>query len=283
MPGPNAADLRFLSRRMRSYGTRVSPATSESPQTVNSGPGDRAFSNFSLRTIAGMAAVFLGAIYAYGAVIKAGELHGAGLGVGNTLPLVPLEQILVLGIDQLLPIAAAVLGVVLVSMAFLDRPSNDGGGTADPGDAPNRRLVVGLRICTGAVWVFLLFAAAWTTWFLIAEITAVTWYARAEHSTRRSYAVFATAAVILFFAATAYFNPAPPPSVRLEESDGSIIQGDLIATTGSTWYVGEGDNRWTAVQSDDVEHSRVTGSSRKQQESVYHAVTGHRLFNLGPG
>jgi hypothetical protein len=239
----------------------------------------------SLRGIAGTAAIILGALYAYGAVIKAGELHDAGQVVGDTLPLVPLEQILVLGINRILPVCVAILAVLLVAMAFLDRdtPSvdeNDDEGEVREGSG--RHLVFALRVFTYLIWAWLFLAASWTTWLLIAELTAVGWYASVEHSTGRTYAIFASMALVVFFAVSAYFDPAPLPEVRLTKRNGEVVKGDLIATTGSTWYVAVGDKHWTAVQAREADGVRVSSVKKPQKESLYHAITGHRLFGLGP-
>jgi hypothetical protein len=261
------------------------PASIEGSATEQQPKNKRLFDDLSLKAIAGTAAVFLGAIYAYGAIIKAGQLHGAGLVVSDTLPLVPLEQILVLGINQLLPVGVATLAIFLVAMAFLDRNEPLFGRDEDDDELSEKgraRLVWSVRAFTGAVWIWLFVAASWTSWLLLAELTVVGWYARAEHSTRRSYAIFASMAVIVFFACSAYFDPSPLPDVRLTKQDGTIVKGDLIATTGSTWYVGKGDKSWTAVQAREVERVRVTAVKKDEKESIFHAITDHRLFNLGP-
>jgi hypothetical protein len=46
----------------------------------------------ALRSVAEVTVIILGAIYAYGAMLKATQLDGADLRVGDTLPLVPIEH-----------------------------------------------------------------------------------------------------------------------------------------------------------------------------------------------
>jgi hypothetical protein len=249
------------------------------------------FERLSLKSIAGGAAVFLGAVYAYGAVIKAGELHAAGQSVGDTLPLVPLEQILVLGIDRLLPVGIAILVTVLVGMGFVNRlrrPATDRDADTESTDDSAResnaekrgRLI--FRAVLGGIFIVLLFTAEWTIWLLMAEIWAVGLYAEAEHSTLRTYMIFTTIALIVYFSAVAWFDPSPLPHVRLTTRQDRVIAGDLIAATGSAWYIGVADKQWTAVQTREIEQVRASAVKKKRKQSIYHAITGHRLFNLGP-
>jgi hypothetical protein len=255
------------------------PSDQEPPARIRS---KHIVGDFSFSGVAGTAALFLGAIYAYGAVVKAGELHGAGLPVGNTLTLIPLEQILVVGIDKVIPIAVAVLIIVLLAMAFLDGGPATENETDPAEEKAHNRIKFGLRILTFASWVFIAIAASWTLLLVIVEGTVIGWYASTEHSTRRTYAIFSTSAVVVAFAALAWFDPSPLPEAQLTKRNGEVVKGDLIATTGSTWYVGTGDKEWVAVQARELEDSVVKGVHKKQNESLYHAITGHRLYGLGP-
>jgi hypothetical protein len=223
-------------------------------------------------------------VYAYGAVIKAGELHGAQQSASDTLPLIPLEQLLVLGIHRLLPAGITVLIALLIGMAYLDRP-NPPKKTVSTKRTAFWGRVFGkwpLRISAMIIVVFLAVAAPWTIFLLLAEMAAVLWYAQAEHTTMKSYGIFAFSAIAIFFAASAWFDPHPLAQVTLRTIDHRSTTGDLIAKTSSTWYVGVDDKKWTALEAGEITHSQVSAVERKENESVYHALTGHRLLGLGP-
>lgn len=64
----------------------------------------------------GMAAAGLGALYATGALVKAGQLRAEDLPLRDTLPLVPLEQILATGIGT---VVSSVLIVAIYASASL--------------------------------------------------------------------------------------------------------------------------------------------------------------------
>ena len=246
--------------------------------------------DFSLSGVAGAAAVILGSIYAYGAVVKAGELHGAGLPVTNTLTLVPLEQILVAGIDKVIPIGVGVLVVTLIAMAFLDwRPEKKSENEQDKAgddqaeeESQSRRFNSVAWVLTFLAWGFMAVASSWTFLLLLVELTVVSWYASLTHTTRRTYATFAVSALIVFYAASAWFDPSPLPQAQLTKRNGDVVKGNLIAANGSTWYVGTGDKEWVAVQAREFKDSLVKAVHKDQNESLYHALTGHRLFGLGP-
>jgi len=245
----------------------------------------------TLRGIAGGAAVFLGVVYAYGALIKAGELHGAGQTVSETLPLIPLEQLLVLGINEFLPLGAAAFALLLLVMWLIERLnastiSRDGARPVEAAKGPlkaksTRRTNV-LIICAVAWAIYAVVSTSWVSWLLFAEIIAGSWYASSKHTTPRGNAVFLLLAMTLFFAALAYFAPDPLPKVRLATHKGRVVTGELIATTGSTWYIGIADKQWTAIQSESIERVKVSSVEKETPESIYHAITGHRLFGLGP-
>jgi hypothetical protein len=67
----------------------------------------------------GFAALGLGVLYAAGAVIKTGQLQDAELVVRDTLPLVPLEQILALGIGAIASSTLAVGSLVFLAGFYL--------------------------------------------------------------------------------------------------------------------------------------------------------------------
>jgi hypothetical protein len=65
--------------------------------------------------VPGFAAIGLALLYGTGAVIKSGQLRGADQNVRDTLPLVPLEQVLALGIGTVI---TSLVWVTVLSLGF---------------------------------------------------------------------------------------------------------------------------------------------------------------------
>lgn len=245
------------------------------------------FDGLSLRLLAGTAALLLGAIYAYGAIVKAGELRAAGQAVGDTLPLVPLEQLLVLGINAVLPLAAVAIVLLLIVMALTERvaahASDAEAGAKEPKSRPRKRLP------RWVVWVGAGFWLAWTfvsvepiAWILFAQILAGSWYARSRHTTPKANALFGLSAVTITLAAMAYLSPAPLADISLTTYGGRELDGELIAATGTNWYIALADDRWTAIEGRTVERVDVTAGEKGKQHSLYEEITGSNFLGLGP-
>jgi hypothetical protein len=94
----------------------------------------------TLRHAGGIAALTLGAVYAYGALEKATELHGADQTVRDTLPLVPLEQLLVTGISEFLLFGGVLVITGALALWYAEfrarRPSQD---RSEKGDEARER------------------------------------------------------------------------------------------------------------------------------------------------
>jgi hypothetical protein len=74
----------------------------------------------TLRGVASVAVVIVGAVYIYGLILKGTALHGADLRVSDTLPLVPLEQILLLGAKGALELGVLLLLLGLVALVVFE-------------------------------------------------------------------------------------------------------------------------------------------------------------------
>src|SRR5437867_601892 len=84
-------------------------------ETDRSNPNRSLVERLSLLPV--VIAVFVGALYTVGAVLTTGQLRRANLVVRDTLPLVPLPQILGRGMSVFLKPFAGVLGIALVFVA----------------------------------------------------------------------------------------------------------------------------------------------------------------------
>jgi hypothetical protein len=232
-----------------------------------------------------LVAVSLGLLYATGAIIKSGQLHDAQVNIRDTLPLVPLEQLLALGIGALAASPTAVLvwvGVFLLYFGML-RPS-----------APRRVLRSGSKprtVTAAPTWSTKLSELSLPLYFLAIAITALAVFptslaipavaALSFYPIIKMYQAsslrgrrYVACVVLTWFAVvmaaqlvTAYYWPQPLPSVQLTMNSGKRQQGTLIATTGSTWYVSARADTFQAISATRVASAVVTSRKRPKDHT----------------
>ena len=190
--------------------------------------------------VPGFAALGLGLLYATGAVIKAGQLRGEGLNVRDTLPLVPLEQILALGIGTL--VTSLIWVVVFAALVWLYigwKPPPPQQIHVKQGTFTVLRVSsLVLTAFAVAVWFYAVpfFAAIGTSAAIFLGSTIDRWRPRG-----RRYVVYILVGyfVIVLAARTggAYFSPEPLPHVTLRLGrQPNTTEGTLIvarATPGT--------------------------------------------------
>lgn len=255
------------------------PATARDLATI--------FDGLSLRLLAGSAALFLGVIYAFGAIIKAGELRGADQRVGDTLPLVPLEQLLVLGINSILPLGAVAIVLLLILMALTERAAASVSKAEASKKPRSKRLKKGVPrwlawSILGIWFVFAFVSVQWIGWVLFAQLFAGTRYARSRHTTPKANVLFTSFALTITFAGMAYLAPAPLPQIDIRTYRDRNIKGELIATSGNTWYIALAKERWMAVEGRTIQRVDVSARDKEEQKSLYEELTGSNFLGLGP-
>lgn len=239
-----------------------------------------------------LVAVSLGLLYATGAIIKSGQLRDAQVNVRDTLPLVPLEQLLALGIGALAASPTAVLvwvGLFLLYFGML-RPGAPR-RVLLPGSKPKPRTVTAAPTWTTklsklllplfflgiAIWALALFpislaipAVAAMSLFPIIKM-----YQASPLRGRRYVAsvVFTWFAVVMAAQlVTAYYWPQPLPSVQLTMNSGKRQEGTLIATTGSTWYVSARADTFQAISATRIASAVVTSRKRLKDQAPFESL-----------
>jgi hypothetical protein len=238
----------------------------------------------SLRGYAGLTALVLGGVYGYGALKKATELRGAHQTVRDTLPLVPLEQLLVTGITAALGIAAVLIFGLLLALVIAEwqvrreetpteRPEGDGDGfwSRASSYAP---VVLGLSI------LIVLLIGTVAAYLLVAQVTLITWFSSTAHLRRRMYLAGVVTVGVATLLVLNYLDPDPLPKASITTERGDHVGGSLIAATGDTWYVAIADQHFVAVRADEVRKATVESLKDEDEESVFEQVTGSKFLGL---
>jgi hypothetical protein len=244
-----------------------------------------------------MAALIVGGLYSLGALFRAVELHGADLRVTDTLPLIPIEQLLARGITVVFDsvVAIATITLILALTAWLapvlgelhslrrerdairdrrDRgelPKADADKALAAIDAQAKPMLHRLRwlrdmpnprvilVPTLLVGLFILpFPRALVAAAIIVIAGVVILRRRPVRIWTLTWLVIGLA--LAGSLAETYRNPPPLPAVALDLEDDTPLRGDLIVSTGSHWYVRTGPDRWRAVASDRVRSARIASS-----------------------
>jgi len=201
--------------------------------------------------------LFVGILYTVGAVLTTGQLRKANLVVRDTLPLVPLPQLLGRGMSVFLKPFAGVLGIALVFVAVvvlggeieraLERLTT-GWGTG------RRRAVRGAVVLAGVAVLVLLSPPSVAIGIAACSLVLVLWV-RNMLPLRTTLLLFAAVTVVMLLA-LAFYRPEPLAKVKIETSRGTV-RGDLITSTAGTWYVGRHDRTFVAIASGDVNRLEV--------------------------
>jgi hypothetical protein len=224
--------------------------------------------------VPGFAALGLAVLYGTGAVIKAGQLRGAHQNVRDTLPLVPLEQILALGIGTVI---TSLLWVTVLTFAVYfwvasRRPLKLGEvppflGFLGPGGSRLAR--IGFWAALGLAVLFLLATASVELFVTVAGLVVVGHALDRVQDRGRRYVVVLLAGYLFLLiavrAGSAYFSPEPLPRATLTLHSGARqTEGTLLVSTSDAWYLARTENTFVSVP-----RARVTSAvvrSRKHQK-----------------
>jgi hypothetical protein len=234
---------------------------------------------YAVTVLPGLAALLLGLLYGVGALIKTAQLRQADVSVLDALPLVPLEQVLGLGIGTvttslLLLVAWALL---VGTYLFITR------------QRPVSKIIIGRRLRQrrptergkhedrlffwSHVFVLIVFFLA-TTIFYFALIgggyvlsVVLGRKSDANALSRRSVVLaLATyfAVVLSALTANAYLYPSPLPTVELKmRNGGDSVRGNLIVVTGSSWYVTGERETFRSIPTNRVNSSLIRSGERQ--------------------
>lgn len=252
---------------------------------MRSGTGDK----FQwLATAPAVLACSLAAIYALGAVSIFGQFLAADLDAVQTMPLVPIDQILARGIGAI--IDQAKLGLFAVSLAYMVSAVEDlvetraakPGGTASarqqqPGSGGmGRRLGIALPVAMLFGGFFLPFGLVTTLGAGLLAMQALIPRVR-DALVERGHAKWRPAAFLIGYGGFlivsavvgAFTRATPLPEATLIRDSGSLIRGGLVAQNGSDWFIAEDGGRILNAPEGSVAGVTITYPDNVEDESLF--------------
>jgi hypothetical protein len=240
--------------------------------------------------VPGFAALGLAVLYGTGAVIKSGQLRGADQNVRDTLPLVPLEQVLALGIGTVITslIWVTLLTLVLYFWVASRRPLKV--GEVPPflrflGPGGSRLARIGFWAALGLAMLVLLATASLGEFVTLAGLVVVGHALDRIQDRGRRYVAFLLAGYLLLLIAVraggSYFSPEPLPRATLTFRTGAAqTEGTLLVSTGETWYLTRRPNAYISVPRASVTSAVVRSRKRNEEPRpplvvVWDWLTGH--------
>jgi hypothetical protein len=197
-------------------------------------------------------ALFVGILYTVGAVLTTGQLRRANLVVRDTLPLVPLPQLLGRGMSVFLKPFAGVLGIVLVFIAVLVL-----GGPIER--ALERRMsgstARAIVVVVGIAALALVSPPQVAIGVVACAVVLVLWVL-GRLPLRESLLLFAGITALMLLG-LAFYRPEPLATVTIKTSTRGTVHGDLITTANGTWYIGQGRRNFLAIASSDIRSLEV--------------------------
>jgi len=203
-------------------------------------------------------ALSVGALYTVGAVVTTGQLRRAHLVVRDTLPLVPLPQLLGRGMSVFLKPFAGVLAIALVFVAaviFGEWIESALEARSRGWTQSRRRMMRSTGVLVGVSALALLSPLDVAIGVACCSLVLTLWVLDVTRL-RPALLLFAAAAGVMLLALS-FYRPEPLARVTIERRQEPVISGDLITTAGSTWYLGQGHRNFVAVLPSDVRWVQV--------------------------
>jgi hypothetical protein len=197
-------------------------------------------------------ALFVGILYTVGAVLTTGQLRGANLVVRDTLPLVPLPQLLGRGMSVFLKPFAGLLVIVLVFIAVLVL-----GGRIER--ALERRMsgtaARAIVVVVGVAALVLLSPPQVAIGVAACALVLALWVL-GKLPLRESLLLFAGLTALMLLG-LAFYRPEPLATVTIRTATHGVVHGDLITSSNGTWYVGQRRRNFLAIASSDIRQLEV--------------------------
>jgi hypothetical protein len=211
-----------------------------------------------LSLLPALVGLFVGVLYTVGAVLTTGQLRRANLVVRDTLPLVPLAQLLGRGMSVFLKPFAGVLGIALVFVAALIF-----------GDAIERALDLRTTnwtsrkhrvgrlaaVIVGVLALALLSPPDVAVGVAVCATVLLLWVVGLT-PLRKTLLTFAALAAVMLLGLS-FYRPEPLAHVTVHTPTGRMIRGDLITSTSGTWYLGQAHRNFVAVLPSEITSIRV--------------------------
>jgi hypothetical protein len=240
--------------------------------------------------IPGVAAVILGLLYTTGALLKTAQLRGAGVSVTDALPLVPLQQLLSLGIGTLVHTfwtALITLGVFGVfAFALRRRPIDHLPGIVMPRRRPRRvaptpswlrRHALNVIVYSGAFFLYGIDASPLSSLRLTISSISGGLVADEMAGQRRRSRVFTVVAVTYLSGVTLniadnYVTPTPLPLTTVRTDQG-LYAGELVVAA-DTWQIAVLNMTMRSVPSTGIQEAVICSRERPEPRTVWQFLTG---------
>lgn len=229
-------------------------------------------------------AVGLAVLYSTGAFLKAGQLIGADVRVRDTLPLVPLEQILALGIGA---VVTSLLWVTLFTglmwgwMLLSDERGKQATSSPAPESVPRNKQRMALRRAywIGYWWLLvpwvLLFPFFIYPFFGAVTLAAGLLLNQLGYGLARLGRAFQVLLIVGYFVVVlaaqigdAYVSPDPLPRAELHLRNGSKVAGTLLVSTSDGWYLSLSKDTFRMLPADRVAFAVVRSQQRREPRPV---------------
>jgi hypothetical protein len=197
-------------------------------------------------------AIFVGILYTVGAVLTTGQLRRANLVVRDTLPLVPLPQLLGRGMSVFLKPFAGLLVIVLVFIAVLVLGDRIERWLQQRMSGRAARAIV---VVAGVAALALLSPPQVAIGIAACALVLALWVL-GKLPLRESLLLFAGITALMLLG-LAFYRPEPLATVTISTSTRGIVHGDLITTANGTWYIGEGRRNFAAIAGSDIKSLEV--------------------------
>ena len=200
----------------------------------------------------------MGILYTVGAVLTTGQLRRANLVVRDTLPLVPLPQLLARGMSVFLKPFAGVLGIALVFVAVvvlgesIERAFEARTTAWSPGRHRAARAAV---VVVGIAALVLLSPPEVAVGIAVCSIVPLLWVFDVLRL-RESLLLFAGVAALMLLGLS-FYRPERLARVTITTPARGVISGDLITSVSGTWYLGEAHRNFVAVLPSEIQSVKV--------------------------
>jgi len=211
-----------------------------------------------LSLLPALVGLFVGVLYTVGAVLTTGQLRSANLVVRDTLPLVPLAQLLGRGMSVFLKPFAGVLGIALVFVAALifgDAIERARALRTTNWTSRKHRLARLAAVFVGVLALALLSPPDVAVGVAVCATVLLLWVVGLT-PLRKSLLTFAALAAVMLLGLS-FYRPEPLANVTVHTPTGRVIRGDLITSTSGTWYLGQAHRNFVAVLPGEITSIRV--------------------------
>jgi hypothetical protein len=227
------------------------PATNE-PGSTDSAHAIRSFASVAA-TLPGLAALLLGLLYALGALLEMADLRGAGLRVGDSLPLLPVTDLLSRGIGVAVGAGVALLGLAGFALSYRRYY-----------DAPAESTIemvwwfAGMWLVAVALTLAIYFLPlVLGVGILLGVAVCMVLDMRSSNPGGKELAC-AFAVVVLAFAVHAVVAPRPLPGTNVRLKTGGTVSGSLITSANNRWALEAPRGRIRVIADDEVRAVQIT-------------------------